>query len=211
MNYDLVVFDVDGTLTDTGVTHVRWCNDINREMRFGLPEIDLNDKAAVKKLLGTPMATIIRNYGFPEIFVDALVQKYERTFGTSRKYTSSVFPGIEKVLRHIKDNGVPMGIVTSNVRKNVARDLGGSFFNFYLVLDKADLESKQWSKKEALIYMQARFNSSSPVYIGDTIKDREAAKHANFNFIGVSYGWEIEPTEEFPVARDSEELLTLLK
>ena len=81
MNYDYVIFDVDGTLTDTGKTHIRWCNDQNKSGKYGLDKIDETDPLAVRRVLGTPMATIIKNYGFPDGEIEGLVERYENWFG----------------------------------------------------------------------------------------------------------------------------------
>jgi phosphoglycolate phosphatase-like HAD superfamily hydrolase len=55
------------------------------------------------------------------------------------------------------------------------------------------------------------YQSKTPIYIGDTLKDKEAAEKAGWPFIWVTYGWEIPPQEYPRQAASIEEVLRLLK
>ncbi|MEM4181721.1 MAG: HAD hydrolase-like protein [Candidatus Pacearchaeota archaeon] len=193
--YDLVCFDCDGTLTDTGATHIRWCNDINRQRKYGIPEIDQTNLERVRSILGTPLATIFRNYGFPEDDVGRLVDLYEKSFGTNDSYSSRPFQGIIPLLNKLSRQEIVLGLITSNILLNVKRDLGDAFFYFKKVFSKEQMDLLKISKREAMKLFQEHFNSKKPVYVGDTRKDMKAAKEAGFDFILVGLGWELPPQD----------------
>jgi phosphoglycolate phosphatase len=195
--YDLVVFDCDGTLTDTGVTHVRWCNDINAWLGCGLPTINVDEPSEIRKVLGNPMATVIREYGFPESTVPFLVQKYEETFSKDPSYASHPFQGIISLLAKLKSIGISTGIVSSNVLSNVRRDLGSGLDCITELVTKENLDREHWTKSEALRSLKKCFVSKNPIYVGDTSSDEAAAKRAEWPFIWVAYGWE-SPPEDYP-------------
>jgi phosphoglycolate phosphatase len=189
-NYDLIAFDCDGTLTDTLPNHIKWCNNANSKRGYNLPQIDPKDINASKKIVGSPMSAFIRNYGFPEADISELVNLYEQAYSQDISYTSSPFPGISGLLRKIKKQGVPIGLVTLNVTPNVVRDLGFSTTDIDIIFTKPSLEKLEWKKADALKWMKKQTRSNNPVYIGDTSGDKKAAEEAGFAFIWPTYGWE---------------------
>jgi phosphoglycolate phosphatase len=196
MKYDLIIFDCDGTLTDTGATHVAWCNWINESQGFNLPKVNTEDKIAVRTVLGNPMETVIRKYGFPESDVDRLVKEYQSSFSSDFRFSSATFPGIYPLLAKIATKRVPTGIVTSNVMSNVIRDLGRAADEVVEIYDKDYLDRKGWKKADGIRCMKGYFGSLSPVYVGDTMKDFEAASLARVPFLGVSWGWELNGSQK---------------
>ncbi|MAG39806.1 hypothetical protein CMI41_02460 [Candidatus Pacearchaeota archaeon] len=217
MKYDAVIFDVDGTLTDTGKTHVRWCNDQNEKGGYGLPRIDVDDPVAVRGVLGNPMATIIRNYGFPEGEVKNLVTAYELRFGEDARYKAELFPDAFTLLTKLNErsstNHLPMGLVSSNVEPNIRRDLG-CLELFTDWVDKQRMDNEGLTKADAIRSIVELHVSRRPVYIGDTMKDFQASVGAGAAFIGVNYGWEINDAHGeqhmFPVVGSIGELATEL-
>jgi len=218
MKYDLIVFDVDGTLTDTGKTHVRWCNDMNELYGFKLAKINENNPLTVRSVLGTPMKTIIQNYGFPVDKIEELVQRYEREFGANDKYAANPFPDALVLLDRLSTMSTMgksrLGLVSSNVAENIQRDLGCVDL-FDECIDKRILDDKGWNKSDALTFMKNYGGESvCPVYVGDTMKDFQAARAAEFDFIGVTYGWEIDDihgiNHGFQIAGSIDELATIL-
>lgn len=208
--YDLVFFDCDGTLTDTGPTHIRWCNDINNTRKYGLPNIDPNSTRETRKILGTPMEIILRNYGFPEKDIEGLTQLYQQTFSQDPAYTSYIFTHVSDLLHRLRTRKVNTGVITSNVLANIRRDLATWADSFALIIDKTQLDKNKWTKADGLIWAKEHFGSNNPVYVGDTSKDRDAAKKANWPFIWAAYGWEEPSQNQQDVARNIPQLAQLL-
>ena len=224
---EIFIFDVDGTLTDTGKAHAIFCNDLNTAGNYGLPIVDPADPAAVKAILGTPMSTILRKYGFPEEETEYLDTIYSIRFKQNIRYASRPFEGVPELLAKLRELEMTIVLLTSNTENNVKRDMGEK--NFRLAdrcIDRDFLDNHfpkqpqdtKYSQKGAAInhLIRREFDATIPngcfTVIGDTTKDFEAAEHAQCRFIGVSYGWEIEPNDpRFPVANTVKELSNLLK
>jgi phosphoglycolate phosphatase-like HAD superfamily hydrolase len=109
------------------------------------------------------------------------------------------------MLRTLTSAGLPLGIVTSNVRANIESALGRNmrFFRPDCILTK---DAADWdSKADALIAATKRLNAAitTILYVGDQPADWLAAKEAGARFLGVSYGWGIsQQDKEFPVVKN---------
>lgn len=214
----ILIFDIDGTLTDTGPSHITFCNHINNEKSYGLKIIDPSNRTEVKKILGTPMRTILTKYGFPEKDLDYIDQLYAKKFGRDNRYRSDLFPGIDTMLYNFHKDKYTMCTLTSNTIDNVKKDLGKEIFDLFTYnIDREMMKEFHSSSKEDALYALIRccfdfIPSHAFIMIGDTIKDYEAAKSIGTHFIGVSYGWEINPDDSrFPVANNTRELEEMIR
>jgi len=164
--------------------------------------IDTNNSQAVRNTLGATMEIVFTKYGFPQEEIPHLVGICRRTFLQNSRYISSPFPGANTLLKKLKKEKVTTGLVTANLLENVTRDLGPPIKNFTEVIDKHMLTERNWKKENALEWMKQQYTSTNPIYIGDTLKDKEAAEKAGWPFIWVTYGWEIPP-KEYPKQANS--------
>jgi HAD superfamily hydrolase (TIGR01509 family) len=99
-----------------------------------------------------------------------------------------LFPGIKEVLLELKKRGFQLGIITSNSRENVWTSLeknglqdtftfiySGSTFGKHKVINK-------WLRIENI-------NPEQVVYVGDEIRDIDAAKKTGIKVIAVGWGF----------------------
>ena len=193
LKYDLIAFDCDGTLTDSGKQIAHFCNDLNTSGKHYLPLIDLNTPQEVRKVLGATMTEVFTKYGFPQEEIPCLLDLCKRTFSQDSRYISSPFPGVTSLLGSLKQKKVTTGVVTANLLVNITRDLGHSIGDLTEVIDRTILDKKGWKKEDALKWMKRHFRSNSPIYVGDTLRDKESAEKAGWPFVWVAYGWEIPP------------------
>ena len=220
------IFDVDGTLTDTGRAHAIFCNDMNQEGKYGLRPVNPDDPTVVSQILGTPMSQLLRNYGFPEEDIEHLDGIYSVRFKQDPKYASQPFQGIPELLKRIKELDRVLILLTSNTENNVKRDLGEDNFNladmcidrtwidhhFPVPEDEEGYSQKGKAMEDILTHKFSEICHNAFTAIGDTTKDYEGAALVGCRFIGVSYGWEINPNDKrFPVAHTVQELKHLLK
>jgi phosphoglycolate phosphatase-like HAD superfamily hydrolase len=208
------VFDADGTLTDTAPAHIRFCNDLNEEFKFGLPKVNEEDIGSVRRVLANPMKNLLARYGFPEKDLDKLDAIYAERFSTNPRYASKPFPGVSEMLSALWHSR-RLVLLTSNTGANVNRDLGSELMQYFeKVIDRDDItHSFGGSKQEAirrLIAYQA-FRPGEMVCVGDMEKDFVAADANRCRFVGVSYGWGFTPDEKrFRVANSVGELQKIL-
>src|SRR3989344_3202595 len=211
------VFDADGTLTDSVPAYIKFCNDQNEKGRFGLKAIDTKDHEAVRNVIGLTLDGLFRNYGFPESEVTRLKKVHAKIFPFDPKYKSRVFPGVNAMLRSLRQTGNPIAILTLNRRETVARDLGRANCRYIDVFIDGDhikdyYEGSKGNALHSLISDDWKVNPGLVTCIGDRELDYEAARQAECNFIGVSYGWGFNPNERrFPVVSSVPELESKLR
>jgi len=99
----------------------------------------------------------------------------------------SLFPGISDVFCRLASGGVQLAIVSSNSRQNVERVLGTE--NAKLIAHFACGVS-MFGKAEKLrqVLRQSAVQSQHAIYIGDEIRDAEAASQAGIAFGAVTWG-----------------------
>ncbi|MFA5992334.1 MAG: HAD hydrolase-like protein [Candidatus Pacearchaeota archaeon] len=210
-------FDSDGTLVDSLPAHVLFLNDLNGEFHLGLDLPSPEDREGMSRISSTPMRAFFLSAGFPESEVDRFLDIYKTIFPTDPKYASKPFRGVGKLLQYLKKSRVsPVGIITSNYKENVERDLGRNMRFFKVGFDKEYLDKHCGGDKGiALNHRLLTFDNPPPYpyfYVGDTEKDYQAAQFSGMSFIGVSYGWEIKSDDQrFPVARSPRELTDLIR
>lgn len=97
------------------------------------------------------------------------------------------FEGIPAALETLGASGVVVGLLTSNNRRNV--DL---FLEHHpLALDFVSTGSGLWSKHRRLakLLRQHRLAPEESAYIGDEVRDIEAAKTLGMRAVGVAWGY----------------------
>lgn len=204
----MVVFDVDGVLLDTLTSHLKICEDINKELCLGLniPDEEKFKKNYVRNGCKiNPMNYFFKTLGFKGEYLDKANKKYDESF--SSEYNQPLFDGVIDMLIKLKTNKIPVGIVSSNSRSNIKKALGNSFsiFNKDCIFTKDNSSSKE----EALINISniLELNIKEILYVGDQNSDYVSSKNVGSQFLGVSYGWGISVCDSnFYVAETTKQI-----
>lgn len=194
-----VFFDVDGVLLDSLPQHLLYCAAKARE--YGLIHLKMPTVQAFKDMVGrrvpvSPMLNCFLAVGFPQAEARRAVQDYEREF--VQRFPAHPFEGIASMLARLQGAGFLLGLVTANVKENIEPGLRGviPYFDsrcmFYLDRGPAGKTKSDYLREGADIL---QLNPSSCTYVGDQPADADAAHSAGMQFLGVSYGWSIDPGE----------------
>ncbi|XP_044977095.1 bifunctional riboflavin kinase/FMN phosphatase-like isoform X2 [Hordeum vulgare subsp. vulgare] len=110
-----VIFDLDGTLLDTE----RATRDVLKEFLGAYGKVP--DAAKEEKRLGQmhreSTTGIIADYGLPftvEEYSEAIYPLYIK-----RWQRSSPLPGVNRLLKHLHKNGVPLALASNSIRRNI--------------------------------------------------------------------------------------------
>jgi phosphoglycolate phosphatase len=206
----VVMFDVDGVLIDSLPQHLQICRDKAAEYRLKIdvPTVDEFRRMVSLGKKVSPMRDFFFAVGFPEENLDRAELDYKAEF--MKRYSPPVFNGAHEMLHRLHELGLRLGLVTANIKDNVAPALGKSmklfderclFFQDRYVVPP----SKSWCLNEGARLLDA--NALNCVYVGDQPADARAAFDAGWQFLGVTYGWGIVSGEtKFETASSIDEI-----
>ncbi|WP_341734932.1 HAD-IA family hydrolase [Microcoleus sp. EPA2] len=178
----VIIFDFDGTLADTIDVLLSITNRLSVE--FGFKSATKEELAQLSTL--TPWQLLTYS-GISLFKLPVLIRKLKAEL---RKEIPNIqlFAGIKEVLLELKTQGFTLGIITSNSRENVLVSMKNNglegVFDF--------IDSATTFGKHKIIYRWLRrenFNPEQVVYVGDEIRDIEAAKRTGIKVIAVSWGF----------------------
>ena len=201
LKYRLAIFDSDGTLADT----LPWMRGIFNELaeEHGFRRVEPRDYERFRDLHGT---ALLRELGLP-------LWKLPRVEGSLRRrmadYTGtlSLFPGTSDVLHRLAAGGVQLAIVSSNSRANVERVLGVN--NAKLIAHFAcGVSMLGKAARLRQLIRRSDVRPSEAIYIGDEIRDAEAAEKAGIAFGAVTWG---QHTEEALRAKNPAAVFTTIQ
>ena len=190
--YDLVMFDLDGTLTDSakGITN---CVKYALE-NFGIHE---EDYEVLKKFIGPPLVDCFMElYSFSKEEATLALEKYRERFSTIGLYENDMYDGVEKMLKKLKQSGKKIALATSKPHIYANRIL--DHFNMTKYFDICvgpELNGTRNGKDEVIKeVLRLLPDCKNPVMVGDRKHDVLGAIKNSVSFIGVSYGY-AEETE----------------
>ncbi len=193
--YDLVIFDVDGTLLDTtqGVlSAVKYTIE-----SMGLPGLE---EEQMKEFIGPPIQdSFARAYGLQGPVLQELATVFRDRYSQVDLLKAVPYDGIDCVLEEIRKRGMESAIATYK-REDYAITLLKHFgFDQYTsVMYGADHENKR-KKKDIIRMCMDALGVTDPkrvVMVGDTIHDALGAQALGMDFIGVTYGFGFRRGEE---------------
>jgi phosphoglycolate phosphatase len=177
-----VVFDFDGTIADTLSVVIRIANKFADHYRY--KKIPLSD---LPKLREKKPSEILRHLGI-SIFKLPIVARKIRFEMNKEVVHLETSVNLKDVLIKLKENGCVLGILTTNSRENVMEFLKN---NNLEVFDFVYAGRAVYGKSRLLkkLMKEKTIPHQDPIYVGDEIRDIEAAKKAGIRVIGVSWGY----------------------
>jgi len=178
----VIIFDFDGTLADTIDILLSITNRLSAE--FGFKSATKEELAQLSNLTSWQ----ILKYSGISIFKFPLLIRKLKAELRSEIPTIQLFAGIKEVLLELKKLGFPLGIITSNSRENVLASLENNNLQdtFTFIYSSSTFGKhkviNRWLRKEQI-------NPEEVVYVGDEIRDIDAAKKTGIKIIAVGWGF----------------------
>jgi len=175
-----VLFDLDGTLVDSGPAHLRAAAAAFAERGIAA------DEAALRRFL---VAYDARSADMAE---DLYLDLWRRMQPLYRLEQPAIRPvaGIEQALAQLASRDIGAGVVTSKRRWAVAAELAnlGWTERFPCVVCREDT-SRHKPNPEPILQAQRALGGQAACYVGDAPSDVLAARAAGLPAIGVAWGW----------------------
>ena len=178
----VIIFDFDGTLADTIDVLLSITNRLSVE--FGFKSATKEELAQLSNLTSWQL---LRYSGISIFKFPLLIRTLKAELRNEIPHIQ-LFSGIKEVLLELKKRGFILGIITSNSRENVLASMESNglqgTFDF---IDSATTFGKhkiiyRWLKREKL-------NPEQVVYVGDEVRDIDAAKRTGIKVIAVNWGF----------------------
>jgi len=183
MQYSLVIFDLDGTLVDSFPWFLRNVNDVAD--KFGFRRMGGDDDVAVLRRAG--LSEIFQRLEVPRHKLPAIVRHMRRLKSTHAD-GFPLFPGVEAMLRALKDAGVQLALVSSDNEANARRQLGATNVALFSTFDcGAALFGK--AAKFRRVVRRARADAGRVIAVGDEVRDIDAARVAGVACGAVTWGY----------------------
>ena len=206
-----ILFDLDGTLTDSG-EGIMNCAALALE-HFGIP---VPEREALRVFVGPPLDKTFRELGVPADKTNEAIAVYRSRYVPIGKWENHPYPGVEKMLQKLKSQGHRLFVATSKpeeMSKEILTKFG--LADYFEMICGATLDGSRGKKEDVIAYLLSLTQGTGEaVMVGDTTYDVIGAAHHGIPTIGVAWGYgkveDMKAAGAAAIAETMEELLRLL-
>ena len=211
MGCKTILFDLDGTLTDSGEGIIN-CASLALE-RFGITP---PDKETMRQFVGPPLVDSFVKFGVPAEKAEEAVEIYRSRYIPIGKFENTPYPGIHEMLRKLRDHGHRLFVATSkpeSMSVEILEHFG--LADFFTDICGATMDGSRSSKEDVIAYLLGRNSGEGEIImVGDTVYDILGAKAHGIPAIGVDWGYgktqDMVEAGAAAIAYTTEELLNTL-
>lgn len=206
-----ILFDLDGTLTDSG-EGITKCAELALR-HFGLPVPPYSE---MRKFVGPPLRESFMKHGVKEYEVEEAIRVYRSRYTTVGKFENYPYPGIREMLEKLRRDGHKLYVATSKPEDMSVEILTKFELSQYFdIIAGATHHKERNSKSEVIAYLLEKMGKAGPIImVGDTVFDIEGANAHQIPAIGVAWGYgdinEMKDAGAAAIASDAAHLYTLL-
>lgn len=189
MQYDTIIFDLDGTLLNT-LEDLR--DSLNAILiQNGFPQRSLEE---VRRFVGNGVKTLIR-LSVPDTCSDEQVEQlliqFKEHYGRNMQNKTRPYDGIMELLLDLQRFNYKLGIV-SNKFDAAVKSLAKSYFGDLIPVAIGETDQVKRKPAPDSVFEAMRQLGSDPkqtIYVGDSETDVRTAKNAGLPCIGVTWGF----------------------
>ncbi len=212
--YKFVLFDLDGTLTESAPGILNSVKYTYR--RYGLK---IPPDGELRRFVGPPLIESFMKYaGFSEDKAREAVDVYREYFTERGMFENAVYPGVEECLKRLRSAGKRLAVATSKPEvfsKKILEHFG--LDGFFEVIKGIPLDGEDMTKAEVVAATLEALGVGDPeeaVMVGDRDYDVFGAKQNGLVCLGVTYGYgsreELEQAGAAGIARSAGEICSFI-
>ena len=182
MNYELLIFDFDGTLADTFPWLISIVNEIALKHNY---EPVKQEQLEEFRKVGTHK--LIKKYKIPLWKIPVLGKEFKNRMEEDI-HRIALFDGIASTLNELANRGFNLALVSSNKEINVREVLGSricALFSYF----ECDVPTFRKHTTFNKLLKVSKTSAERTLCIGDEIRDLEAARKSRINFGAVAWGY----------------------
>ena len=181
-----ILFDLDGTLTDSGEGILN-CATVTLE-HFGLP---VPPRDEMRVFVGPPLWDTFFKYGVPADRLDEAVAVYRKRYVPIGMFENHPYPGIEELLKKLIAQGHKLYVATSKpewMSIEILTKFGLS--SYFTIIAGSTMDGVRDAKADVIAYLlQQTGDIENAIMVGDTAFDVIGASAHGIPTIGVSWGY----------------------
>ncbi len=189
MKYDAVIFDLDGTLLDT-------LEDLTDAVNFALRECKMKERGMdeVRIFLGNGIRNLMQRAverGEDNPDFDRAFELFRRYYREHCNDKTRPYPGIQKMLGSLKEQGRRLAIV-SNKADFAVKELCEIYFKDLVetaIGEREGIARKPAKDTVCRALLELGVTGERAVYVGDSEVDILTAKNAHLPCISVTWGF----------------------
>ena len=213
-DYTYVIFDLDGTLTDSAI-------GITNSVAYALKKwgIEVEDKRTLNCFVGPPLAYSFENYfGFSKDQALEAVEEYRVYYREKGIFENLVYPGVPEMLEAVRACGKKVILATSKP-EHFAKQILDYFdlTKYFDLVAGATMDYSRAKKGQVIAYALENFGVNDVnecIMVGDRDQDVNGAREQGFECIGVLYGYggreELEGAGARYIAEPVEDILKFI-
>lgn len=207
-----VLFDLDGTLTDSGEGIINCATLALRH--FGLP---IPAYADMRTFVGPPLRDSFIRFGVPADQADEAIRVYRSRYIPTGMFENTPYPGIRELLEALRAEGYTLYVATSKPEEMSVTILEKfDLAKYFHRICGASIDSSRSTKDAVIAYLlESSGAKEDMVMVGDTKYDILGAKAHGIPAIGVGWGYgkveEMEEAGAVGIAETMDELIGLIR
>jgi len=181
-----ILFDLDGTLTDSGEGIIN-CAILALE-HFGLP---VPSREEMRVFVGPPLDQTFIKFGVPADKTDEAIDVFRSRYIPIGKFENHPYPGIHEALKALKAQGHRLFVATSKPEETALEVLEKfELTEYFEQICGATMDNSRCHKADVIAYLQRQVgNISKAIMVGDTQFDVLGAAAHGIPTIGVAWGY----------------------
>lgn len=212
--YEVVIFDLDGTLTDPKV-------GITKSIQYALLKLGIEEDNPDKltEFIGPPLLeSFKKHYLLDDLKARRAVDFYREHYSEKGIFETKIRSDMPKVLKQLHSNDMKLILATSKPTVYAERILGHfDVHKYFLLVVGSNLDFTLTHKDEIIGYIISSltdYRNNQMVMVGDRRDDIVGAQHYGIDSIAVTYGYgsieELENANPTHIVYSVKELKSLL-
>lgn len=184
-----VLFDLDGTLTDSGPGIMNSVCYAMRKAGYGIPE-----EAVLRSFIGPPLDESFRKVcAVTQEEAHRLIDLYREYYSEKGIFENTLYEGVAEMLRALKQAGIRLCMATSKPEK-YAVQIAEHFeiASYFETIGGAYMDGRRTDKQEVIEYVLQRSgitDRGTVLMVGDRKYDLTGARKAGLMSAAVLYGY----------------------
>jgi phosphoglycolate phosphatase len=203
----LVIFDLDGTLTDSAAGIVSSFRHALAQVGIAVPD----DPDLAGMVVGPPMHQTLQAMGLGDR-TDAAIAAYRADYTTRGWELNEVFDEIPELLADLRRAGVRLAVATSKAEATARKILAHfGLDDHFEVIAGASLDGLRASKAEVVAHALAQLDPlpEHVLMVGDRSHDVDGASHHGIDAVVVEWGYGGKDFDDPTVERPFRQVATV--